>query len=186
MLPGEWHAVPWYGGAILCDLPSSFQDASEVRQVPDHQEVWTDHSSDRSITVEILERKDIADDHAVAFFLADLADANDARDARLVSERQLSTQEVPHLADVHCRLGVGLQRIPKFNEDSANLVQIYLCVIRLAAQETDILLVLNDPIEIDPRSSSADVPVMDRGEDLFLSLLRTFQIVDWGLFSGTD
>ena len=50
--------VPLYGGALSVELPRSFTDASELREVPDHQEVWVDTCSDRSLIIEILERKD--------------------------------------------------------------------------------------------------------------------------------
>ena len=34
-----------YGGAITAILPACWRDVSEVRQVPDHQEVWQDVSA---------------------------------------------------------------------------------------------------------------------------------------------
>ena len=38
-------AVSLYGGAITAMLPACWRDVSEVRQVPDHQEVWQDVSA---------------------------------------------------------------------------------------------------------------------------------------------
>eukprot|EP00439_Symbiodinium_sp_Y106_P017752 s5977_g2.t1 len=52
------HEVPLYGGALTCELPRTLTDASAFREVPDHQEVWVDTSSDRTIVIEILEAKD--------------------------------------------------------------------------------------------------------------------------------
>lgn len=169
---GEWRCeAPLYGGAISCDVPSSFADVSQVREVPDHQEVFADGDSDRSLVVEILERRQ---------------ELPDARDARLLSSRPaLMAEELPHLpADVRCFVGLGEQTASKFGEACANQVRIHACVIRLAEQTTDILLTLNDPVAIDPQSSSGGLPVLRGSEELFARVLRSFRIVDWELFGS--
>lgn len=48
--------TPLFGGAMTCLLPASFEDISEYRTVPDHQEVFVDKLSNTSITIEILAR----------------------------------------------------------------------------------------------------------------------------------
>mmetsp|Transcript_156475 Transcript_156475/g.276400 ORF Transcript_156475/g.276400 Transcript_156475/m.276400 type:complete len:193 (-) Transcript_156475:177-755(-) len=178
-----------YGGAITCDMPSTFDDVSAIREVPDHQEVWADRSSDRSLIVEILERKkEVTDEQAVNFFLADLASANDAKDLRILVDRPAHTEEeLPSVpADTRCMLGVCEQTVAKFNEASGNVVRVHICILRLAAQDTDLLVMLNDPVLIDPESSSADVPVRSEdGERLFAQVVRSFRIVDWELFGGS-
>eukprot|EP00927_Polykrikos_kofoidii_P073746 TRINITY_DN69766_c0_g1_i1.p1 TRINITY_DN69766_c0_g1~~TRINITY_DN69766_c0_g1_i1.p1 ORF type:complete len:191 (+),score=34.08 TRINITY_DN69766_c0_g1_i1:38-610(+) len=176
--------VPLFGGAIICDLLSTFEDTSKFRDVPDHQEVWVDTSTDQSFIVEILERKaDIDDDRSVEFFLSDLASANEASANELVSNRRLSDEEVPCLpAEATCFLGKAHQQIAKFKEDAANSVHVYLCAIRLAAQKTDILITLNDPRMINPHSSSAGLPTAQGPEVLFERVLRSFRIVDMNLF----
>jgi hypothetical protein len=35
----QWRSVQWYGGAMQAQLPARFTDVSDVRPVPDHQEV---------------------------------------------------------------------------------------------------------------------------------------------------
>ena len=42
-----------YGGAINVDLPTNFIDASNLRQVPDHQEIYLSSKTLTSITIEI-------------------------------------------------------------------------------------------------------------------------------------
>jgi hypothetical protein len=45
-----------FGGAIrIASLPSRFKDLSDFRQVPDHQEVFSDPESDQTVIVEINE-----------------------------------------------------------------------------------------------------------------------------------
>lgn len=77
---------PLYGGAITCDIPSTWRDVSQIRQVPDHQEVYQEFSPDIAasgtgpcIVFEILQREEcVRNEDASRFFLNDLADANSA------------------------------------------------------------------------------------------------------------
>mmetsp|Transcript_40513 Transcript_40513/g.101786 ORF Transcript_40513/g.101786 Transcript_40513/m.101786 type:complete len:197 (+) Transcript_40513:53-643(+) len=176
--------VELYGGAIVCDLPVSFADASNFRDVPDHQEVWVDTPSDRSFIVEILERKaEVPDDQAIDFFLSDLAAFNDAREATVLSRRRAPMEELPGMpAEAICLVGLGEQRVAKFNEACANRVHVHMCAVRLPQQETDILLTLNDPASIDPQSSSGAIPVVQGAEEVFQKALRSLCVRNWELF----
>merc|ERR1719272_1771359 len=134
--------------------------------------------------VEILERKSLSDEQAVEFFLSDLALCNDARDTSVVSSRQvLIVEETPGLPeDIGCFYAVTDQTVAKFKEACGNRVRIHLLVIRLAAQETDILVSLNDPVSIDPQSSSAGIEVVQGSDEVFAVIMKSFKIVDWNLF----
>mmetsp|Transcript_32571 Transcript_32571/g.95333 ORF Transcript_32571/g.95333 Transcript_32571/m.95333 type:complete len:188 (-) Transcript_32571:258-821(-) len=174
-----------YGGAMTCELPRSFVDASQMREVPDHQEVWVDTATDRSFIVEVLDRKtEVPDDQAITFFLEDLASFNDAKEAAVLISRRAADEETPGLPpDTVCLVGAGEQLVAKFAEASANRVKVHICAVRLVEQETDLLITLNDPVAIDPQSSSAVAPVAQAGEELFAQVLRSFRIVDWTLFT---
>ena len=75
--------VALYGGALGVALPASFVDVSQLRQVPDHQEVWADAASGASAVVEIVEAQgDVADAAAARYFWEDLAEANGAQGER--------------------------------------------------------------------------------------------------------
>lgn len=67
--------TPLYGGAITASLPTSFKDASSLRQIPDHQEVYIDSDGYSSIVVDILEyvAKD-TDEDALQYHFHDLVD----------------------------------------------------------------------------------------------------------------
>eukprot|EP00933_Yihiella_yeosuensis_P078008 TRINITY_DN89089_c0_g1_i1.p1 TRINITY_DN89089_c0_g1~~TRINITY_DN89089_c0_g1_i1.p1 ORF type:complete len:203 (+),score=23.84 TRINITY_DN89089_c0_g1_i1:36-611(+) len=173
-----------YGGALVCDMPKSFSDASIFREVPDHQEVWVDKSSDRSLVIEILEKKEVSDNEAIPFFLSDLASFNEALDPTVLSTRALLPQEVPGLPEfARCFTGVGEQTVAKFKEASRNRVRILAAVVRLEDQTTDILITFNDPVTIDPESSSHSAPVTsESSEAIFARILKSFRVVDWGLF----
>ena len=44
-----------FGGAFACNVPPYFKDASEIRDIPDNQEVFVHESEDDSLMVDILE-----------------------------------------------------------------------------------------------------------------------------------
>ncbi|KAI8622709.1 hypothetical protein BC830DRAFT_1052748, partial [Chytriomyces sp. MP71] len=46
---------PLFGGAISLLLPNGYVDASQLRQVPDNQEVFVSSTDNSSIIVELLE-----------------------------------------------------------------------------------------------------------------------------------
>ncbi|OCF44492.1 hypothetical protein I317_01561 [Kwoniella heveanensis CBS 569] len=47
-------ARPLFGGAISLDLPTDYLDASDLRQIPDNQEVFLSSTSDTAVVLEIL------------------------------------------------------------------------------------------------------------------------------------
>ncbi|WVF67333.1 hypothetical protein IAT40_002084 [Kwoniella sp. CBS 6097] len=47
-------ARPLFGGAISLDLPTNYLDASDLRQIPDNQEVFLSSTSDTAVVLEIL------------------------------------------------------------------------------------------------------------------------------------
>lgn len=70
---------PLFGGSITCTFPSRFQDVSNIRQVPDHQEVFADPGRDESLIFELLDFKhDVGDNGSAAWFLLDLASEQNA------------------------------------------------------------------------------------------------------------
>ncbi|CAL5363208.1 unnamed protein product [Camellia sinensis] len=76
----DYHAErPLFGGAIASTFPLRFQDMSNIRQVPDHQEVFADPARDESLIFELLDLKlEVADNGSATWFLQDLAREQDA------------------------------------------------------------------------------------------------------------
>ncbi|KAE8732956.1 Mog1/PsbP/DUF1795-like photosystem II reaction center PsbP family protein isoform 2 [Hibiscus syriacus] len=65
---------PLFGGAISTSFPLRFQDVINVRQVPDHQEVFVHPARDESLIFELLDYKhEVGDDGSAVWFLRDLA-----------------------------------------------------------------------------------------------------------------
>eukprot|EP00753_Platysulcus_tardus_P022529 PLAT9740.2.p1 GENE.PLAT9740.2~~PLAT9740.2.p1 ORF type:complete len:191 (+),score=75.92 PLAT9740.2:64-636(+) len=190
MAEEEMNVVPLYGGAMRIQLPASFMDASKVRVVPDHQEVWVDTKSDCSIIIELLGQEECSDEEAASYFFNDLAESNDAAaDYTVLHSELLLADYVPGFPAEVCKAFiVGDQAIAKFKEAAKNLVRIYMTVIRLPMFGTDVLVTMNVPLDVAPESSSAKwswepSPDDPEGFHTFRNVLSQFELLDVGLFT---
>jgi hypothetical protein len=197
-----------FGGALQAVIPRRFRDISDLRTVPDNQEVLVDVDTDQTLVVEVLEYEaGIADADAAVYFFRDLAEANDSSDSADV----LSVAAVDVARDAPVLLSVlpddgsvppvylgrleGTQRVSRFREGAAaaNDVVVLLACVRLPAQGSDVLLTLTAPTRIAPSSSSfastADAPQhtdasVATARLVFDTALSTLRVVDWGLFGS--
>lgn len=139
-----------FGGALQCAIPKRFDDISAVRQVPDHQEVFSDADSDQSIIIELnsyVDHTECAEPNIAAYYMDDLAQVNEATHCRmLVPQSALTQGELPlieaPLPKYYC---IAEQHVSKFKEQARNTIQIYMAIIRLQQVKTDILLTFNIP-----------------------------------------
>jgi len=181
---------PLYGGAVGAVIPDGWVDASDVRQIPDTHEVFSDPNSDASIIIELLDlTPNVPADQLAMFHFQELAKAN-AAEAEVTRSADLDDALMPHLPpspEAVKQVVVGRQMIAKFKESAANLVHVYLAAVRLPAPyDTEILLTLNAPAAFHPQSSSASLtPIGDNTalcESIFGQLIGSFKIHDYGLF----
>jgi hypothetical protein len=162
--------IPLFGGAITIPrLPSRFLDLSDHRQIPDHQEVYSDPVSDQSIIIEINQ---YVEDSNPRIFWDDLADANECQDSNLEQIEQFG----------NCYYLHGSQKICKSHQDqnALNTVDIKILVIRLENASSDICIYFNSPTQLSVQNGTILAPVMEK--DFVLSIQRSFKIVDWSLF----
>ncbi|KAJ8320118.1 hypothetical protein KUTeg_001705 [Tegillarca granosa] len=142
-----------FGGALSAVLPPGAADVSQIRQIPDNQEVFTHSQTDQSLIIEILEMVQEPDESAIKCSSAWYV--------------------------------LGQQNIAKYNEAAKNQINIHMGLFRLPDFTTDILITFNDPVIIDPASSSNQpVPVSaDRWmvED-FKQVLCSMKITDPSIF----
>jgi hypothetical protein len=167
---------PLFGGSMVCDCPVSFIDISELRAVPDSQEVFADMHSDQSIIIEILEQPDTNDvpieghgdeeGRIVTYYYRELAETNDALNNYSIEDiLPVNGTYIPQLADTAPQaknstgwICMGEQDIYKFKEtnpEAKNKVRIYMGLVRLPVIHTDILITMNVPMIIGRASSSA-------------------------------
>ncbi|KAI8939538.1 hypothetical protein NX059_003307 [Plenodomus lindquistii] len=182
--------TPLYGGAITVDLPSNFADASQIRQIPDHQEVYLDADGYSSIVVEILEYVDKgSDEAALQYHFGDLVE--DTGDATTVLEQSVAS--VKALPTTPIQTLTFLQTPPSPNPNPRRKVPeftyIHLLLLRLKEQGTDIMITINIPHYAGEYEKAGDD---DGGKTRLMRdsvvvrerVLESFEIKEWGLFEG--
>lgn len=178
---------PLFGGAIHIALPTRFDDTSQFREVPDHQEVFSDPDTDQSVIVEIVEfDPSIPDVEIGKFHLDEIAHVSDAAASQFIGVTALTNEQMPNLPPGVVKLvAVGDQRIAKFRETAFNTVRMFVAIIRLPQVASEILITLNTPLHIDQHSSSARARILhpDYAQQLHLRVLQSLAVNDWSLFT---
>ncbi|XP_023552843.1 probable ran guanine nucleotide release factor [Cucurbita pepo subsp. pepo] len=191
-----------FGGAIVSTFPIRFQDVSNIRQVPDHQEVFVDPSRDESLIFELLDFKhDVEDNGSAVWFLQDLATEQDAEGSVVIE--QSGVIEAPGLCYANIpsvvTTAVGQMAISKGRQgrEAQNIVRVYLANLRLKAVGTDVLICAYEPILINPLSESASsvgsglaTPASQSGcmpmPEVFKLALSSFKVCDWSIFGANS
>ena len=177
-----------YGGAITCSLPSQRVDISEVRQVPDHQEVFAHPNTDQSIMIELLEYQNVASgEEAVRVHYQEISQANKSSETVILSHEAVDTNGIDIENCDSCHYLSGTQKVAKFNEsmEVSNLVRIHLVLYRLHTYGTDLIAVFNDPVAVSEGSSSEKGGEGGKWElDQFKEVIKSLRIVDTTLFNA--
>ncbi|KAF5180490.1 Ran guanine nucleotide release factor [Thalictrum thalictroides] len=187
-----------FGGAISSTFPLRFQDLSDIRQVPDHQEAFADPSRDESLVIELLDLKhDVEDSRSATWFFQDLATEQDAENSIVVEQSGVFQADGLRYRNVPAVLttAVGQMNISKEKQgrEAQNIVKVYLANLRLKEVGTDVLIIAYEPIVISPFSKTAAtvgaglaVPAAQSGgmamSDVFKLAVSNFKVHDWNLF----
>lgn len=184
---GQSH--PLFGGALSALLPQSATDISELREIPDNQEVFAHAHTDQSLIVELVEYQgQVADQDAAKYHFEDIAGSNKALEPgsfEVTAVVPLSKSEVSLSDCSSAWMLTGTQSVSKFNEEARNVVTIHLGLFRLPQFSTDVLITFNDPQSISPDSSSAASVEAHREPWTMLDfqrLLQTLTLHNPGLF----
>eukprot|EP00890_Picochlorum_soloecismus_P000538 jgi/Picsp_1/1485/NSC_04963-R1_protein len=187
-----------FGSAIRASIPSRFQDVSDFRPVPDHQEVFTDAAVDQSLIIEVVEMQNIGihegenGSQIGQFYFQDLLETNDAQGGNIRMTRRLGQEEI-RLESCSAFLVEGEMAAQKGRSShrqgqGINKIHILLAIIRIPEKQTDILISLNTPMFIHEDSVSAQdlgagfKSLHESADALFLQILESFKITDWSLF----
>ncbi|KAK4053719.1 hypothetical protein OIV83_001375 [Microbotryomycetes sp. JL201] len=216
--------VDLFGGAIQAEYPPNLTDASRVsfapafflgefsrgkhpadwptnlRQVPDTQEVYLANDSDLSIILEVLEL--VTDNGAgdnlesgIRFHFDSLAHDNSALSSSVTSVSSTTsddqaTAQTPILGPATL---LGIQTVSKFNlpADQADKVQLCVALWRLPTKNVDLVLCVNMPFGKANQNATSNGVDHDGGDrearhaqDVFEQIVRTLDIKDFGLFAG--
>ncbi|KNG47534.1 mog1p -like protein [Stemphylium lycopersici] len=169
--------TPLYGGAITVDFPSNFADASLIRQIPDHQEVYLDNNGYTSIVVEILEYVDkSSDDEALQFHFGDLVEGTGDATTIVAQEREsmegIGNNPVLSLTFIQTP-PPPTDPTPKRKTPEYTFIQLLL--IRLKEHGTD-----HTPAS----EPGGETQLMRESKAMRQKVLESFTIKEWGLFEG--
>ncbi|KAJ3511681.1 hypothetical protein NLJ89_g3954 [Agrocybe chaxingu] len=170
-----------FGGAITVRTAPDLVDASDLRQVPDTQEVFMYPDSSVSIIVEILQQVESSNlDDAIRFHFDSLAHDNSARSIRV--ERIFTIpndrgDNTPSATILH-----GAQSVPKFNQSVPDQVNIYMALFRVQGKSVDLVVTFNVPTSSVDGGAVNNAGV-ERAEADFNQFVRSLRIVDFGLFA---
>ncbi|QIX00574.1 hypothetical protein AMS68_006091 [Peltaster fructicola] len=184
-----FHSIDLFGGSIVADLPSSFADVSDFRQVPDHQEVYLDKDGFTSIVVEILERVEQPDIEALKYHLHDLVDT-DASQTKIITAAEAHFAKLPPGTSAYTLLAIAPpDEKQRGRANEPDFVAIYLTMLRLPEQKTDLLVAVNVPYiagQYDPATINQEAGQLGSLGQNALSIrdtiLQTLNIKDWSLF----
>ena len=165
-----------FGGAMRITLPSTLIDVSDLRPVPDNQEVFCTTDGSHSVVVECLEyQADVPDNGIAQHLFDDLVDANGGT-AKAPTHTIHSNQFALPFAD---SLGLtkvwlqGQQSLAKGHE--MHHITIHLCAIRVPQHRSDLLISFSSPEE----PSAEDNDTIAR---LFGNIIQSFAVLDWSVF----
>ncbi|KAI6653704.1 Ran guanine nucleotide release factor [Oopsacas minuta] len=175
-----------YGGALICSLPTPRVDVSELRQVPDNQEVFAHPYTDQSIIIELLEYQNVASGHEAArLHYQDISQANNSIETAILSHEVVDTSNITMEKCIACHYLTGTQKIAKFNEtvEQSNLVRVQLVLYRLQEYNTDVVVTYNDPVKISEGSSSKKEEAEKWELQQFSEVVKSIKLVDASIFN---
>jgi hypothetical protein len=181
---------PLYGGAISAVLPSHLVDVSQIRQVPDTQEVFIleegldDAKLDQSFIFDLLEHVDAGlVEESLRIHIQELGDV-----AALYPSFKVIRNEALQM-DTY--FSFFIQPSPK--SDKLSLVTM-ISLIPLTRTNTDVVITLNVPIlQLEEKTLTIDelaceiftttASSINRAFHMIAEATRTLHIEDWSLFA---
>ncbi|KAI2471156.1 Mog1p/PsbP-like protein [Annulohypoxylon bovei var. microspora] len=198
----SYKSTPLYGGALICDLPSSFADVSAIRQVPDNQEVYIDKDGFTSIIFDIAERfggpgtGPEIDGRALTTHLEDLVGDDLDRvkvwntTPTLFSRLDEDIPAYTLIATVAPRSDSATTTSEERSGTKTDFTAIILTLVRLEREKTDLLITINVPhIKGEYDEEDVDLQLGKQGKligdavDYAAKIWETFKVKDWGLFN---
>ena len=169
---------------------------SNIRQVPDNQEVYLDINGCTSVIFDITERVAVpeasTDAEALKYHYRDIVDAQYGGDDEETKFWHSATVQLTKMPDVPCYYMFasqhprGAQQLPP---RAPNFTGIVLILVRLVDKKTDVLILINVP-HIEGEYSKDDIdlpaqkigPLLEKAESFKRKILETFEVKDWNLF----
>ncbi|KAL1839593.1 hypothetical protein VTJ49DRAFT_1336 [Mycothermus thermophilus] len=205
-MPTRFKKANLFGGAIVCDLPENFADVSQIRQVPNNQEVYIDKDGFTSIIIDITERVNATGDtalerdgRALTIHLEDLV-GDDADTVKVWNTSETEFSHLPEGTPAYTLIATQTPRqpppapeddpsAPRSQRSAPNFTAIILTLVRLEREKSDILVTINvphipgeyDEEEVDLELGKQGVLIGDAVE-YAARIWSSFEVKRWGLF----
>ncbi|CAD7689720.1 unnamed protein product [Nyctereutes procyonoides] len=138
---------PLFGGAFSATLPPGALDVSDLRPVPDNQEVFCHRVTDQSLIVELLElQAHVQGEEAARYHFEDVGGMQEARALQVDSVQPLLLENLALRS--YCQEAwvlSGKQQVAKENHQVAKDVMVHQALLRLLRYQTDVLVTFNEP-----------------------------------------
>nr|XP_012417179.1 PREDICTED: ran guanine nucleotide release factor isoform X2 [Odobenus rosmarus divergens] len=172
---------PLFGGAFSASLPPGALDVSDLRPVPDNQEVFCHRVTDQSLVVELLElQAHVQGEEAARYHFEDVGGVQGARAMQVDSVQPLPLENLALRS--FCQEAwvlSGKQQVAKENQQVAKDVTVHQALLRLPRYQTDLLLTFNDPpLSLSPENLS--LPPWSLGD--FEQLVTSLTLHDPNIF----
>ncbi|KAI9852538.1 MAG: hypothetical protein M1838_000406 [Thelocarpon superellum] len=181
-----------FGGAITVSLPLAYADVSEIRQVPDNQEVYLDRDGFTSIIFDLTERvTDVSSDEAALLYhLSDVTDEDEdgGGAAKIWSSSAATCSKLPPGTPAYTLLATTVAATSASSTPTPSAVTgILLTLVRLESQATDVVVTINVP-NVPGNTDDVDIgagrlgPLLEEALLMRNRVLETLDIRDWDLF----
>ena len=172
-----------FGGAIFVSAPGGgWLDASDVRPVPDHQEVWLERAATaRALIVELLELAAYAadGDAAARLHFEELASSNDAEGSTVHQNLTMPPTGATPLLRPAPPTGPQLLRGVQRLAEGARL-HVWMAVVRLPRVGTDLVVSISRPVA----DTAAEGVAATEDLELLRAVVASLEVRDWSLFGG--
>lgn len=138
---------PLFGGAFSAILPRGAIDVSDLRPVPDNQEVFCHPVTDQSLIIELLElQAHVQGEAAARYHFEDVGGVQGARSVHVLSVQPLCLENLSLRGCCQDAWFLsGKQQVAKENQQVAKDVTLHQALLRLPQYQTDLLLTFNQP-----------------------------------------
>ena len=161
-----------FGGAMsILSLEDDYLDASDVRPVPDHQEVFTQKDSPhRALVIELLEMLSGSHPNDAREHFHEIAHRNNASTQHIkIAQQGIQICKRSQLPVVQL---TGMQTLA----DGTQL-HVTLCLVRIASHCTDLLVTVCRPVQQGVAASD---------NKFATEVCDSLAVHDWGLFDVTE
>lgn len=190
----EFTSTPLFGGALVCDLPTTFTDASRIRDVPDHQEVWLSTTGFTNMIIEINQmlspEEAPTDEDALKFHFKDLVESTEASSADETKFWSSAKAVLTKMPDVPCYAMFATQHnAAKTSKNPEDFTGVLMVLVRLERVKSDVVICVNVPhMRGEYDESEIDLPsqkvgrLVEEGEEIRKRILESLEVTDWNVF----